>query len=114
MADTRAYGAHYSDGSFWAKVRGALRRAGVEVVGTALKLYYAMKRPDTPTWAKVTIAGALGYFIFPVDVIPDAVPVLGFTDDLAVMLAALGTVSQYVDDHVKRQAGDKLREWGLA
>ncbi len=83
------------------------------MLGVALKLYYAMKRPETPIWAKTAIAGALGYFICPIDAVPDALPVIGFTDDLSVLVAALGVVSQYVDDDVVRLADRKLRDWGL-
>lgn len=114
MANTaNGYEGSYSDGSFWSKCKGALKAAGAEVLEAALKLYYALQRPETPAWAKTAILGALGYFISPVDVIPDVIPVVGFTDDLGVLLAALGTVSHYVDDEVVAKARATLRRWGL-
>jgi uncharacterized membrane protein YkvA (DUF1232 family) len=111
---TAGYGKHFSDASFWQKCRGALRSAGAEVLLLALKLYYALKRPETPLWAKTAILGALGYFVCPIDLIPDAIPVIGFSDDLGVLLAAVGAVSQYIDAEVERLATAKLRDWGLA
>jgi uncharacterized membrane protein YkvA (DUF1232 family) len=98
---------------FWQKCRRALRSAGAEVTLLALKLYYALKRPETPLWAKTAILGALGYFVCPIDLIPDAIPVIGFSDDLGVLLAAVGAVSQYIDAEVERRAAAKLRDWGL-
>ncbi|MBK6371785.1 MAG: DUF1232 domain-containing protein [Saprospiraceae bacterium] len=74
-------------------------------------MYYAFKRKETPTWAKTAILGALAYFVSPIDFIPDLTPVLGFTDDFAVMLTGLITVGTYVDDHVKRQAKAKMDAW---
>lgn len=51
----------------------------------ALKMYYAATDADTPTWAKTTIYGALGYFISPIDVIPGITPLVGYTDDVGVL-----------------------------
>ncbi len=110
---TSGYESSYGEGSFWSKCQGALKSAGAEVLEVALKLYYALQRPETPVWAKTAILGALGYFISPVDVIPDVLPVVGFTDDLGILVAALGTVSQYVDDAVVEEARATLRRWGL-
>jgi uncharacterized membrane protein YkvA (DUF1232 family) len=59
----------------------------------------------------VVIFGALAYFISPIDAIPDAIPVFGLTDDLAVIAAAVGTVIQYVDDEVKLRTAEKMRDW---
>lgn len=57
------------------------------------------------------IYGALAYFVLPVDAVPDAIPVAGFTDDLGALAAALGTVSMYVTNEVKKMASEKMKEW---
>ena len=85
--------------------------AGAEVVERALQLYYAAQDPQTPAWAKAVIYGALGYFIFPVDAIPDAVPAVGFSDDLGVLVAALASVAMYITPAVKEQARVRIRDW---
>ena len=101
----------FDDGSFWDKVKKFALKAGKEVIEKALWLYYAAQQPGTPTWAKTVIYGALAYFVLPVDAVPDAIPVAGFTDDLGALAAALGTVSMYVTDEVKRIAAEKMKEW---
>jgi uncharacterized membrane protein YkvA (DUF1232 family) len=101
----------YSDSSFWEKIKTFALRAGREVVEKALWLYYAARRPETPAWAKAVIYGALAYFISPVDAIPDVTPILGYTDDLGVLVAAIGVVSAYINEEVKGQAQKKLRDW---
>src|SRR5437879_38558 len=58
---------HYSRPSFWNKLRGSAAGAGAGVVEKALCLYYAYGASTTPAWAKAAIAGALGYFILPLD-----------------------------------------------
>ncbi|MEX0885915.1 MAG: YkvA family protein [Phycisphaeraceae bacterium] len=92
----------FTESRFWDKLTKHARRAGVAVVEKALQLFYALQAPRTPTWAKTTIIGALAYFIWPVDAIPDFIPVAGYTDDLTALIMALGTVAMYVTDDVKR------------
>lgn len=105
------YEKHYNDESFWGKIKKFAKKAGGKVIYTALKLYYALKRPDTPAWAKGVIIGALGYFISPIDLVPDALPVVGFTDDLAVMAGAVVTVAAYINEEVKEKARQKMKDW---
>jgi uncharacterized membrane protein YkvA (DUF1232 family) len=84
---------------------------GRETLEKALYLYYAVQSPHTPKWAKRVIYGALGYFILPLDAIPDLAPLIGYTDDLSVMAAALATVAFYITPDVKTQAQQKLDHW---
>ena len=101
----------YTETSFWDKLKNFALKAGSEVIEKALFLYYAAQRPETPTWARTVIFGALAYFISPVDAIPDVIPVAGFTDDLGALAAAIGVVSMYITDEVKAQARQKLNQW---
>ena len=101
----------FDDSSFWDKVKNFALKAGKEVIQKALWLYYAAQHPGTPAWARTVIYGALAYFVLPVDAVPDAIPVAGFTDDLGALAAALGTVSMYVTSEVKKLATEKMREW---
>jgi uncharacterized membrane protein YkvA (DUF1232 family) len=101
----------FDDGSFWNKVKHFALKAGKEVIEKALWLYYAARQPNTPTWARTVIYGALAYFVLPVDAVPDAIPVAGFTDDLGALAAALAAVAMYVTEDVKRMAAERMREW---
>lgn len=105
------YATAYSDSSFHQKITRYAKVAGREVVEKALWLFYAAQSPNTPRWAKTAIYGALGYFIFPLDAIPDFAAVVGYTDDLGVLAAALATVSMYVTDDIKARARDKVEIW---
>lgn len=61
----------YSDDGFWEKAKDYAKVAGENVLEPALKMYYAALDAETPAWAKAAIVGALGYFISPIDAIPD-------------------------------------------
>ncbi|MEH7223292.1 DUF1232 domain-containing protein [Bacillus sp. JJ1566] len=102
---------HYSEDKFWEKLKKFALRAGHSVVYTALLLYYVLQKPDLPAKARVTILAALGYFIFPVDLIPDLAVGIGFTDDLGALGVALFQVAMHIDDNVKAKAKAKLVDW---
>lgn len=108
MPDTKNYIQYYSSESFWDKVTSCAAKAGREVLIKAFQLFYVLDKPDVPVWAKSAIIGAIGYFILPVDAIPDFLPVVGYTDDLGVLAAAIGTVAMYVDDEVTAKAERKV------
>ena len=107
--DSNQYQQAYSENSFWAKVKQFSVAAGREVVEKALILYYTLREPDVPAWAKTVITVALGYFIFPADAIPDLTPVVGYADDLGVLVAALATVAVHVTPEAKRRASETVR-----
>lgn len=101
----------YSDENFWIKLKEFALTAGREVVEKALTLYYTAQNPNVPAWAKGVVVGALTYFISPVDAIPDILVGIGFTDDLGVLLAAIATVSIYINAETKEQAQQKMNDW---
>ena len=102
------YAKDYSDDSFWEKIKGVLKSAGLELIYKALQLYYVMQRPDYPIYIKGGIIAALGYFISPLDIIPDFIPVVGFSDDLLAVGAALVMAEIYVTEEIKRQARETI------
>lgn len=101
----------YSEEGFWSKLTDYALAAGAQVVEYALRLYYAAQDPQTPAWAKSVIVSALGYFITPLDAIPDLVPAVGYADDLGVLAMALGTVAMYVTPEIRERAAQKKRDW---
>lgn len=109
--ENSGYAKNYSDENFWGKVTKFASIAGKEVIGKALQLYYALQAPATPLWAKTVIIAALGYLISPLDAIPDIVPVVGYADDLGVLVAAIATVGTYITDDIKAKSEAKLGEW---
>ena len=111
MSETKNYQENFSDDGFWSKIGKYAKKAGKEVIEKALWLYYAAQNPATPAWAKGVIYGALGYFILPIDAIPDIAPVVGYTDDLGMIGTALAAVSMYITDDVKQLARQKLQDW---
>ena len=102
------YKSEYSEESFWSKITSVIKSAGLEIIYKALQLCYAMQNPDCPIHIKAAIVAALGYFISPIDLIPDFIPVIGFTDDLAAIGSAIVMAHAFIDENVKRQAREMI------
>jgi len=103
------YKGRFSEIKLWSKLKKFARQAGVKTVYTVLLLFYAYKRKDTPGWAKKLIIGVLGYFLAPIDAIPDLTPFIGLTDDFSLLSVGLVTIAGYVNKEVREQAREKLK-----
>jgi len=95
QADTD-YSSAYSESRFRGKLARYAFSAGQTVVEKALVLFYVLRDPATPTRAKAIVIGALGYFIMPLDAIPDLLPAVGFSDDLGALAVAFTLVAMHI------------------
>ncbi|PKL78915.1 MAG: hypothetical protein CVV25_09795 [Ignavibacteriae bacterium HGW-Ignavibacteriae-4] len=105
------YSKEYSEQSFWGKIKGFAKVAGIKVVYVALILYYTLQDPNVPKKAKAIIIGALGYFILPIDLVPDLIPVAGYSDDFAMLFWALLQVMTHINRGIRAKAKQQLTEW---
>ena len=96
---------------FLKKLRRTFRRLGAKAAYYALILYYALQDPQISRKDKTLILGALGYFLLPLDLIPDFLPAFGFTDDIAALGYAVYKVIHCATPLVKSQAEEKVYEW---
>ncbi len=105
------YQKHFSESDFWLKLRTLAKKAGVKLTYYALTLYYTLTDPNTPTKYKAVIAGALGYMILPLDLVPDFLPFAGLADDWAALIAAVTYVTGAITPAIKARAREKTEEW---
>jgi len=79
---------------FW----GKFKRVVVQLpfAEDLLAAYYCAFDKHTPRHVQATLLGALAYFVLPFDFIPDMMPVLGFTDDAAVLATAIRLVASHI------------------
>ena len=105
------YAQYFSDSKLWKKLKKVAKKAGRKAVYYVLVLYYVARDPAGPRSLKLKVLGALGYFILPLDFIPDIILGLGFTDDLAALAWALFTMKKYITPEIERKARERLREW---
>ena len=111
LPDFMKYKDRFTQSGFVEKISRIAKRAGVKLVYAALILYYTLESDRVSIKDKAIIIGALGYLISPLDVIPDAIPIAGLGDDLAVLLYVLRKIWGEVSDDVKSKAKTKLSQW---
>lgn len=88
--------------AFWRKVRAVAGR--VPFLVDVVAAYFAMRDRRTPLRHKMVLAGAIAYFILPVDAIPDLILPMGFADDAAAITAALTVARMSIHDVHRAQA----------
>lgn len=111
LPDFMSYANKFSANDFVEKISRIAKRAGAKLVYAALVLYYTLQNEKVSKTDKALIIGALGYMISPLDVIPDAIPIVGLTDDLAVLIYVLRKVWGDVEDDIKDKAKQRLSKW---
>ena len=109
--EVQKYGTYYSDNRFWKKVERVAKKVGATVLLPVFTLYYMLQDDKVSLQHKAYIVGALGYFILPIDMIPDGIlPVIGFTDDIAVMTLVLKLVKDSITPEIKARANARVSE----
>lgn len=111
LPDFMSYSNKFTSGEFLEKISKIAKRAGAKLVYVSLILYYTLQSDKVSIKDKAIIVGALGYLISPLDVIPDAIPIAGLSDDLAVLIFVLHKVWGDVSEDAKQKAHDKLAQW---
>lgn len=110
LPDFMSYSNKFTNSEFLDKIAKIAKRAGAKLVYVSLILYYTLQSDKVSIKDKAIIVGALGYLISPLDVIPDAIPIVGLGDDLAVLLYVIGKIGT-VSDNIKEKAKSKLSKW---
>lgn len=87
---------------FWPTLRKAIRQ--IPLTEDLVAGYYCALDPEVPLRIRATLIGALVYFVSPIDALPDAIPGIGFTDDVSVLLAAITLVASYITEEHRQKA----------
>ena len=104
------YGRYFNASGMWDKIRKVAAKAGLKVIYYVIVLYYALDSGSLSPNDKRLVLGALGYFLLPVDLLPDAVPFLGFADDYAALALVIYKVINSITPDVKARAEAKLHD----
>jgi uncharacterized membrane protein YkvA (DUF1232 family) len=92
---------------FWIKLKRVV--AGLPFAEDLLAAYYCAFDKQTPRHVQVALLGAIAYFILPFDFIPDMMPILGFTDDAAVLANAIRLVATHIRPEHREAARAALK-----
>lgn len=93
---------------FMARLKRVAKR--IPFAEDLLAAWFCARDPATPRRVRMTLLAALGYFVLPVDALPDIMPLLGFTDDAAVIAAAIAAVAGSIRPEHRERAKQALAE----
>ena len=102
------YKSSYTEENLQTKLKKYGKKIGVNTTYYILLLYQMIVSNIVPIADKAIIIAALGYFISPLDIIPDIIIGTGFIDDVSVMLIALRQVVKNITPEIKQQAKERL------
>src|SRR5712664_1168113 len=92
---------------FWSKLKRVATR--LPFAEDLLAAYYCAFDKETPRHVQAALLGAVAYFILPFDFVPDMLPVLGFTDDAAILATALRMVATHITPEHRDAARTALK-----
>ena len=104
------YADSYNDNDFWSIVKTYGKTIGSGVIVKVLELYYLLQKAGIPNKIKVMIMGALAYLICPVDLIPDVLPLIGWTDDATAISLVVNQLGSHIDGEITDLARKKTEE----
>ena len=87
-----------------------LIKAGRSIAKPALEVLEMAIDPLTPTNVRISLIASLAYLIMPLDLLPDFMPVIGFSDDFVALTAVLSIWSKYMTPAIRRRAEEKLNK----
>ena len=108
--DLKKYERLYSEESLMTKISRFEKKAGLNTTYYVLLLYQLLITEKTPLKDKAIVIGALGYFICPIDLIPDIMIGTGFLDDASILMYALTTISSSITPEIRLDARKRLHQ----
>jgi uncharacterized membrane protein YkvA (DUF1232 family) len=92
------------------RIAKAMKRATSRIpfMDDVLALYYCAIDPKTPAKIRIVIGATLLYLVMPLDIIPDFLAIIGYTDDITALMIVIKLVSSHVTQVHKDRARDRL------
>jgi len=92
-------------------LRKVLVRAGRTIAQPALEAFEMVISASTPPQVRVTMLAALTYLLMPMDLVPDLIPVAGFSDDLVALTAVISLWNSHITPEIRNKARQRLDMW---
>ncbi len=93
---------------FWKKLKRFI--AQIPFAEDLVAAYYCAADPETPGYVRTVLLGAIAYFVLPIDMVPDILAGLGFTDDASVLAAAIAAVGRHLQPVHRARAKSALEK----
>jgi uncharacterized membrane protein YkvA (DUF1232 family) len=98
------YAKHYSESDLFQKIRKVSGSLGNNLLYYILVLYFLIADKTIPMKIRLAFVAALGYFILPTDLVADFLPVIGYSDDMALLTFVFSNAANYISPEIKEKA----------
>lgn len=109
-SNLKAYEKHFSESELFSKIKKVGRSIGATVLYPVLLLFNLLKSEEVNLKEKTMIVGTLGYFILPIDLLPDALVGVGYTDDAAALMAVLTALASCINSSIQQTSKAQLKD----
>ena len=109
-ANLKLYEKYFSESELWQKIGKFGKSIGATVLYPVLLLFNLLKSGDIDLKEKAMIIGTLGYFILPIDLLPDAIAGMGYADDVVALTAAVTALASCITEDIQNEAKEQLRK----
>lgn len=107
-SNLKVYEKYFSESELWKKLEKVGKTIGATILYPVLLLYNLLKSNDVNLKEKAMIIGTLGYFILPVDLLPDVLAGVGYTDDAAALMATLTALASCLNTDMQSESKQQL------
>lgn len=104
------YEKEHDEDKFLDKIKKVGSKIGVTPIYLVFLLYHSIKSSTIPMINKAPIIGALGYFISLIDIVPDITPLLGYCDDVSIVVGALAAIATQITEEIREEAKGSARK----
>lgn len=111
VENSQKFAKYFSESNLVDKIKKVATVAGITVIYPVLILWKLFNSGDVPAEKKAIIIAALGYFIFPMDLIADIIPGIGYADDAAALMTALKMTLENINQELTSDVKKNLHEW---
>jgi len=108
-SNLKVYEKYFSESNLWEKIGKVGKTIGATILYPVLLLFNLFKSNDVNLKEKTMIIGTLGYFILPVDLLPDALVGVGYTDDIAALTATLTALASCLNADMQSASKQQLK-----
>lgn len=109
-ANLKLYEKYFSENELLQKIGKLGKSIGATVLYPVFLLFNLLKSGDINLKEKAMIIGTLGYFILPVDLLPDAIVGVGYADDAAALTAAVTALASCITEDIQNESKEQLRK----
>ena len=107
-ANLKLYEKYFSENELLQKIGKLGKSIGATVLYPVFLLFNLLKSGDINLKEKAMIIGTLGYFILPVDLLPDAIVGVGYADDAAALTAAVTALASCITEDIQNESKEQL------